>query len=161
MASRSVKPFLHRWIQSLPILYNGMPLLPSKLLLPTGGSGPPCNRWFPDPTRVLHSNGILISAAVFAGLTSVTDRPTDHATRSVTIGLHLHCVSKNAPLLTCYNLDIHGLITTIYGTRVTKKVGNQNVLHTMSQKTSHLWLAITLMHMNGFWYFLAEMLPIK
>ena len=28
-------------------------------------------------------------------------------------------------------------------------------------KTSHLWLAITLTHMNGFWYFLAEMLPIK
>jgi len=29
------------------------------------------------------------------------------------------------------------------------------------KKTSHLWLAITLTHMNGFWYFLAEMLPIK
>jgi len=29
------------------------------------------------------------------------------------------------------------------------------------KKTSHLWLAITLMHMNGFRYFLAEMLPIK
>jgi len=25
--------------------------------------------------------------------------------------------------------------------------------YTMSQKTSHLWLAITLTHMNGFWYF--------
>jgi len=34
-------------------------------------------------------------------------------------------------------------------------------LCTVSQKTSHLWLAITLTHMNGFWYFLAEMLPIK
>jgi len=34
-------------------------------------------------------------------------------------------------------------------------------LYTMSQKTSHVWLAITLTHMNGFWYFLAEMLPIK
>jgi len=37
-----------------------------------------------------HPNGISIGAAVFAGLTSVrdrpTDRPTDHATRSVTIG---------------------------------------------------------------------------
>ena len=32
--------------------------------------------------------------------------------------------------------------------------------YTVSQKTSHLWLAITLMHVNGFWYFLAEMLPI-
>jgi len=33
--------------------------------------------------------------------------------------------------------------------------------YTVSQKTSHLWLAITLTHMNGFWYFLAEMLPTK
>ena len=40
-----------------------------------------------DPTRVLNNpNGISIGAAVFAGLTNVTDRPTDHATRSVTIG---------------------------------------------------------------------------
>jgi len=41
----------------------------------------------------------------------------------------LHCVSKNVPHLTCYNLDIHGLITIIFGTRVTEKVGNQNVLY--------------------------------
>ena len=34
-------------------------------------------------------------------------------------------------------------------------------IYTVSQKTSHRWLAITLRHMNGFWYFLAEMLPIK
>jgi len=36
-------------------------------------------------------------------------------------------------------------------------------MYTVSQKTSHLWLAITLTvtHMNGFWYFLAEMLLIK
>jgi len=25
--------------------------------------------------------------------------------------------------------------------------------YTVSQKTSHLWLAIILTHMNGFWYF--------
>jgi len=29
------------------------------------------------------------------------------------------------------------------------------------KKTSHLWLAITLTHMNGFWYFWAAMLLIK
>ena len=33
---------------------------------------------------------------------------------------------ENVPLLTCYNLDIHGLITIIFGTSVTEKVGNQN-----------------------------------
>jgi len=46
-------------------------------------------------TRVLHPNDISTGSAVFAGLTSVTDRqtdrptdrPTDHATRCVTIGL--------------------------------------------------------------------------
>ena len=40
----------------------------------------------PRPTQVLSPNGSSIGAAVFAGLTSVTDRPTDHATRSVRIG---------------------------------------------------------------------------
>jgi len=56
--------------------------------IPMGESGPPSNTWFIGPTRVLNPNGISISSAVFAGLTSVTDRPTDrptdHATRSVT-----------------------------------------------------------------------------
>ena len=54
------------------------------------GSRPPSNTWFLGPTRVQNPNGISIGSAVFAGLTSVrdrqTDRPTDHATRSVTIG---------------------------------------------------------------------------
>jgi len=31
-------------------------------------------------------NGISIGSAVFAGLTAVTDRPTDYATLSVTTG---------------------------------------------------------------------------
>ena len=49
---------------------------------------PPSNAWFLGPTRILNPNGISIGAAVFAGITSVTDRPTDHATvatRLVTI----------------------------------------------------------------------------
>jgi len=36
-----------------------------------------------------------------------------------------------------------------------------SLYYTVSRKTSHLRLAITLTHINGFWYFLAEMLPIK
>jgi len=45
---------------------------------------------------------------------------------------------------------------TQYGTR-------ENFSHTynVSQKTSHLWLAITLPHVNRFWYVLAEMLRTK
>ena len=43
------------------------------------------NAWFPGSTRVLNPNDISIGSDVFAGLTSVTDRPTHHASRSVTI----------------------------------------------------------------------------
>jgi len=50
------------------------------------GMWTPCNMWFLGPTLAHNPNGIMISLAVFAGLTSVTDRQTDHATRSVTIG---------------------------------------------------------------------------
>jgi len=72
-----------------------MPILPKKFAPTHGGIRPPSNTWFPGPTQVLNPNGISIGAAVFAGLTSVTDRqtdrPTDHATRSVTIdGIYIY-----------------------------------------------------------------------
>jgi len=54
----------------------GRPFPEKKLPLPMGGSGFPSNTWFPGPSRVLNPNGILIGSAVFAGLTSVTDRQT-------------------------------------------------------------------------------------
>jgi len=44
------------------------------------------NAYLPEPTRVHNPNCISIGSGVFAGLMIVTDRPTDHATRSVTIG---------------------------------------------------------------------------
>jgi len=56
------------------------------------GISTPSDTWFPGPTRVLNPNSISIGSAVFAGLTSVTDRLTDHATRSVTIG-HIYVCS--------------------------------------------------------------------
>jgi len=37
----------------------------------------PSNTWFPEPALVLRPNGISIGSAVFARLTSVTDRQTD------------------------------------------------------------------------------------
>ena len=64
----------------------GRPYSPKNLPLPMGGSGLPSNTWFPGPTQVLNPKGSSIGAAVFAGLTSVTDRSTDHATWSVRIG---------------------------------------------------------------------------
>jgi len=50
--------------------------LPLKIVPSHGGSGPPSNTWFPGPSRVLNPNSIWIGSAVFAGLTSVTDRQT-------------------------------------------------------------------------------------
>ena len=69
----------HR-VSQIPILYNGAPLSFLKIAPSHGGSGPPSNTWFLGPTRVPNPNGISIGAAVFAGLTSVTDRPTDRQT---------------------------------------------------------------------------------
>jgi len=53
-----------------------------------GESGLLSNTSFPGPTRVLNPNGISIGSAVFAGLTTVTDRPTVRPCYSVgkTIG---------------------------------------------------------------------------
>jgi len=59
---------------------------PLKIALSPRGSGAPSNAWFSGPTRVLNPNCISIGSGVFARLTIVTDRPTDHATRLVTIG---------------------------------------------------------------------------
>jgi len=48
-------------------------LLPLKIALSHGGSGPPSNTWFLGSTRVRSPNGISIGRAVFAGLTTVTN----------------------------------------------------------------------------------------
>ena len=54
----------------------------------------PCNTRFPGPTKVLNPNGSSIGAAVFAGITSVTDRPADRQTDRPR-----HSVGKNRPHL--------------------------------------------------------------
>jgi len=77
----------------------GRPFSPKNLPLPMGGSGLPSNTWFPRPTQVLNPNGtaarsvqpFLQGSLVWHRPTDrqiqrQTDRPTDHATRSVTIG---------------------------------------------------------------------------
>jgi len=48
-------------------------------------SRPPSNTRFPEPTRAHNPNGISIGSAVFVRLTTTSDRPTDHDTRSVRI----------------------------------------------------------------------------
>jgi len=58
----------------------GRPFSPKFALSHGGGIWTPSNTWFPGPTQVLNPNGSSIGAAVFAGLTSVTDRQTDRQT---------------------------------------------------------------------------------
>jgi len=78
--SPSVQLFLHRWPQSVRILYNGTPF-PLKIAHLHGGIWTtPSNTWFPGTTQVLNPNGISTGSAVLAKLTSVTDRPTDWQT---------------------------------------------------------------------------------
>jgi len=98
-AYRSVYPFLHSSRQEVLILYKESPLSSSKLPLCMGISTP-SNTRFLRPTRIHNPNGIAIGSAVFAELTTVTDRQTDtdrqadrqtnrqttHATPSVTAG---------------------------------------------------------------------------
>jgi len=91
------KRHLERFSRSTVIFYNGTSLFPLKIDPSHGGSGPPSNMWFVGLTRVINPNGISIGAAVFAGLTSVTDRLTDHATRSVTIGRIYVCSTAMWP----------------------------------------------------------------
>jgi len=51
----------------------------------------------PGPTQLLNPSGSSIGAAVFAGLTSVTDRQTEHATRLVRIGRIYVCSTAMHP----------------------------------------------------------------
>jgi len=110
-ASRSIQSFLHSSRQRVPILYNGPPLSPSKLLFRMG-IWTPSITWFLGLTRVHNPNSILIGSAVFEGLTIVTYRQTDIATPSVTISriyLVLRCDPKSSVILRtcifvrCYN----------------------------------------------------------
>ena len=65
-----------------PVLYNGLPLSSSKFPPSCGGSGPHLIglRGSLGPPDSTNPNGISIGSAVFAGLTSVTDRRTHRVT---------------------------------------------------------------------------------
>jgi len=75
---------------------------PSLKIAPShGGSGSTSRS-----TRVLNPNGISIGSAVFAGFTTVTDRATDHTTRSATIG---HIYVRSTAMRPKYRLWDHTL----------------------------------------------------
>jgi len=97
MTSQSVQLFLHKWPQSVLILYNGMRIPLLKNCHFPWGIWTPSNTWFPGPTWLLKPNGISISSAIFARLTSVTDLPTDHTTQLVTMGCIYVCSTAMRP----------------------------------------------------------------
>jgi len=68
-ANRSVQPFLHSSQQSVPILYNGRPFSPN-FPFPRGMWTPPSNTWFLGPLQAHKPNGISISSAVFAQMST-------------------------------------------------------------------------------------------
>ena len=59
----------------------------------------------PWPVHAHNPNGITIGSAVFAGLSSVTDRRTDHATQSVTVG-HIYVRSAAMHLIITNRLNV-------------------------------------------------------
>jgi len=64
---------------SVLIFYNELPFLPQNCPFPWE-HGPSSNTWFLGTIWAHNPNGISIGSAVFAGLTSVTDRQTDQQT---------------------------------------------------------------------------------
>jgi len=78
----SIRSAVYAQLTAIRILYDG--LLPPKIAPSHGGSGLPSTTLFLGPTRVYNPNGISISSAIFAGLTTMTDR--QRYTQSATIG---------------------------------------------------------------------------
>jgi len=86
MAPRSVQSSLHRWSRSVSILYNGLPVPPSKLPLPMlaagsnvihGSLGPPES----GTQMATWSFQPFLQGSLVSQTDRATDRPTDHATR--------------------------------------------------------------------------------
>jgi len=95
---------LKRWPQGVPILYNRQPLLPSKLPLPMVDV---------DPHLIHRSLGPLQSSTQTASrsvqlflqgsLVWQTERPTDHAARSVIIGYVCNTAMRPNTTVKIYN----------------------------------------------------------
>jgi len=86
IASRLLQPFLHSSMQCIPILCSGTPLPPLQNCPFPWETWTPPNAWFCGLIQAHKQNSISVGSVDFAQLTTVRDRPTDHATRSVTIG---------------------------------------------------------------------------
>ena len=100
-----------------------------KLPLPMGGSGPPCNTWFPGP---LESSTQMVSRSVQqflqGSLVWHTDRPTDRPThrprysKSVTIG----CINVSSKAILPKNPYMYTLLPYC---RLSTTVGSRHFNH--------------------------------
>ena len=80
-----------------------------------GGYGPPSNTWFLGPTRVLNPNSISIDSAVFARLTTLTDRQTDRRTDRQTTLLGLYSVTTGRIYVRTAAMRPNNMYSNIYG----------------------------------------------
>jgi len=104
------KQHLHRFsrfpqltVDSPYTLQSAAPF-PLKITFSHGGSGSPANTWFLEPTQVHNPNSISIGSAVFAGLTTVTDRSTYKPYNSIcdnTPHPHRTAIWPNKALISC------------------------------------------------------------
>jgi len=101
-ASQSIQPFLHSSLQNISILYNGPPF-PLKIASFRAGSGLPSNIWFLEPTRAVNQMASQLIQLFLQGsqLHRSTERPTDRATRSVTVGHTYVCSTAIWPNNVC------------------------------------------------------------
>ena len=89
-AAISVQPFSHRWTQSVTILHNGTPLSSLKIVHSHGGSGPHQihgSLGSPESSTQMASPSVqpFLHSSLVWQTDRPSDRPTDHAIRSVTI----------------------------------------------------------------------------
>jgi len=102
MAFWSVQPLLHRWLQSVPILYNGTPLASLKLPLLMWGCGRHLIHGSLGPHEfstqmTSRSIQLVLHGSLVSQTDRQTDRQTDHATWSVTIGCICVCSTVMQP----------------------------------------------------------------
>jgi len=86
-ASWSVQPFLHRWPQSVPVVYNSPPLFPTQNCpFPWGDLDLHVIHCYLGPHKSsMQTASRSVQLFLQGSLVWQTDRPTDHAIRSVTV----------------------------------------------------------------------------
>jgi len=85
-APRYIQPCFYRWPRTVTVLYNGLPVYPSKLPLPMLASGPhviPGSLGLPESGMQMATWSFqpFLQSSLVWQTDRATDRPTDHATQ--------------------------------------------------------------------------------